>query len=266
MKKLFISADIEGTTGIAHWDETDKGKEPYQRFAQQMSLEVAAACEGAILAGATDILVKDAHDSARNIDPRLLPQCARILRGWTGDELVMMSGLDGSFDGVMFTGYHSPVGTDANPLAHTMTPELSGITLNGEVCSELYISCLIASMLQVPVYMVTGDQGLCDWIKTKNPNIITVPVSTGVGNGSISIHPELAVSRIREGAEQALKLPGDQLMFPMPDAFHVEISYTKHPTARRAARFPGARQIGPNAIAFDSASYQDVLTFFLFVL
>ena len=60
--KLFLSADIEGTAGVAHWDETEKGHPGYEHFARQMSLEVAAACEGAVKAGYDEILVRDAHD------------------------------------------------------------------------------------------------------------------------------------------------------------------------------------------------------------
>jgi len=47
--KIYISADIEGVTGVTHWDETIKGKEEYEKYAQQMTLEVKAACEGAIM-------------------------------------------------------------------------------------------------------------------------------------------------------------------------------------------------------------------------
>ena len=148
--KLFISADIEGTSGICHWDETEKGRDLYQQFALQMSREVAAACEGAIEAGCEEILVKDAHDSARNIDPALLPETARIFRGWGADPLCMMAGLDAGFDGVVFTGYHSGVGSDANPLAHTMNTRAFALKINGEPASELYINCLIASYLGVP--------------------------------------------------------------------------------------------------------------------
>ena len=56
--KLFISADIEGTTGIALWDETENGHSRYPYFAEQMTKEVKAACEGAMAAGADDILIK----------------------------------------------------------------------------------------------------------------------------------------------------------------------------------------------------------------
>ena len=43
--KIFISADIEGVTGVTHWDETEKDKEDYKYFANQMSLEVNSACK-----------------------------------------------------------------------------------------------------------------------------------------------------------------------------------------------------------------------------
>lgn len=48
MKKLFISADIEGTAGIVNWNETERSvPHDYDYFANQMTREVAAACEGA---------------------------------------------------------------------------------------------------------------------------------------------------------------------------------------------------------------------------
>ena len=52
--KICISADIEGITGIAHGDETEKSKSDYQKFAKQMTDEVKAACEGAINSGASN--------------------------------------------------------------------------------------------------------------------------------------------------------------------------------------------------------------------
>lgn len=267
--RIYLSADIEGTTGIAHWNETDivRGAgDGYPHFAAQMTREVAAACEGAVLAGATDILVKDAHDSARNIDPSALPECARILRGWTGDLLVMMSGLDEGFDGVLFTGYHSPAYTGGNPLAHTMTTGLIKVVLNGEIMSELHMSCLIASMMGVPVYLATGDRGLMEWLKGKNANIETVAVSEGMGNASLSIHPDLAVKRIRAAVQRALGKDPALMMFPMPEEYRVEVAYRQHFDAKRMANYPGARQVDAHTIAFESASYEDVLRFFFFVL
>ncbi len=129
--KIFISADIEGTTGIAHPDETTKNKADYAEFQKQMTAEVAAACQGALAAGATEIIVKDAHDSARNILAGQLPEEVRIIREWSSHPFSMMEGLDESFDAVMMTGYHSRAGSGANPLAHTITGRVAYLKING---------------------------------------------------------------------------------------------------------------------------------------
>ena len=61
--KVFISADIEGITGVTHWNETELGHAEYQAAREQMTAEVVAACEGALEAGAQEIWIKDSHDT-----------------------------------------------------------------------------------------------------------------------------------------------------------------------------------------------------------
>ena len=119
--KVYISADIEGVAGIAHWDEARKNHGDYAEFREQMTREVAAACRGARAAGATEILIKDAHASGRNLLHRQLPAGVRLIRGWSGHPLSMVQELDEGFAAVMMIGYHSPASSGANPLAHTMS-------------------------------------------------------------------------------------------------------------------------------------------------
>ena len=145
MKKFYISADIEGTCGIAHWDETKLGKEDYEPFRRQMTREVAAACAGATAAGSDGVYVKDAHDSARNLLPAELPEDIQIFRGWGSDIHSMMSGLDASFAGVLFTGYHSSSNTDFSPLAHTMNLQNCSVRINGIQASEMVINSFVAA-------------------------------------------------------------------------------------------------------------------------
>ncbi len=266
MKKLFISADIEGTAGIAHWDETEYGKKDYDYFRTQMTREVVAACEGAINAGAEDILIKDAHDGGRNIIPTMLPETARIFRSSARHPLTMVAGLDESFDGIVFTGYHSAAEVPANPLSHTMNGRNNHIKINGELASELMINSLSAAMLGVPVYCVSGDKGLCDWIQSVNPNIRAVPVSEGFGNGSISIHPNLAVKRIREAVEEAVRQPKEACMFPLPEHFTVEINFKQHFDAQNAGWYPGCERTGARTVRYEADDYMDVLKFLYWVL
>ena len=37
--KVYISADMEGVTGVSHWDEVDHAKPQYSYFQKQMSKE-----------------------------------------------------------------------------------------------------------------------------------------------------------------------------------------------------------------------------------
>ena len=56
--RVYLSADTEGTCGIADWAETERAAmDDYRPFAAQMTAEVAAACEGAVAAGAAEARV-----------------------------------------------------------------------------------------------------------------------------------------------------------------------------------------------------------------
>ena len=266
MKKLFLSADIEGTCGIAHWDETDKKHADYPHFARQMTREVAAACEGAISAGFDEILVRDSHDSARNIDPEGLPEEAYIFRSWSQHPYSMMSGVDETYDGVIFTGYHSAASWEGNPLSHTMNTRNNFVKINGEVASELMMNSLTASMHGVPILMVTGDQMLCEWFNTKCPGTLTVPVSMGQGNGSISMHPNKAVSLIRENAARIGQLDLNECRFPMPEFFEIEVNYRQHYAARKASFYPGCEQVDSKTVRYQCVNWMDALCFFAFCL
>lgn len=266
MKKIFLSADMEGTCGINNWDETEKNKPDYAPFVQQMTREVAAACEGALAGGASELLVKDAHDSARNILADELPEPVKLLRGWTTGPLSMMAGLDESFSGVIFTGYHSAAYMNGNPLSHTMNTRNNYVKINGSLAPELMINSLSAAMLNVPVLMVTGDRMLCEWITSINPNILTVPVNEGTGRGTLAIHPREAVRRIRETAQRAMELDPKKCMFPLPKHFVVEINYKEHSAALSNSCYPGCVQADAKTVRFESDKYMDVLAFFHFCL
>ena len=187
--KLFLSADMEGTCGVVSWPETERATPlDYAPIQKQMTREVAAACRGALSAGAEEVLVKDAHDSARNIDPAGLPRGTRLNRAWSGDPLSMMSGLDREkFDAVFFTGYHAWAGCPGNPLSHTMNGRNDHVTLNGQMCSEFLINAYTAGYYGVPVALLTGDKALCDYAKSLIPAITTVPVLEGIGGGATCI-------------------------------------------------------------------------------
>ena len=179
--KIFISSDIEGISGSTIWDETIKNGDLYNEFAHQMTLETKAACDGANIAGAEEIMVKDAHDSGRNIEHRLLPKNVKLIRGWSGGPFSMVQELDYTYDALIFIGYHSSATKDTNPLSHTMITSLDYVKINGLIASEFLIHSYIAAYLNIPIVFLSGDKGLCEDVKGINKNIKTIAVKEGKG-------------------------------------------------------------------------------------
>jgi D-aminopeptidase len=266
MKKLFISADIEGTCGIISWPETTKNNVEYALFQKRMTDEVNAACVGAVMGGVQEILVKDAHDSAANILADELPNCACVFRGWGSEPMMMMQGLDESFDGVFLTGYHSGASMGGNPLAHTMSTKLMQVKINGETATEMMISAYAAAMLKVPLLLVTGDARLCETVKKLSPNTLTVVVSKGVGAGSIALHPKKAVKKIKKAAEKAMKLDKESCIVNLPKQFDIQVAYREHNRARFNSFYPGATQLDEHTIGYKCEDYMEALRFFHFCL
>jgi len=263
--KIYISADIEGITGIAHWDETEKSKSDYQKFSKQMTEEVNAACEGAINAGAEEIWVKDAHDSGRNIIAADLPQNIKLIRGWSGHPFLMVQELDESFDALIMIGYHSFSSSNANPLSHTMSSAtFNYIKLNEKLASEFLIHSYAAATVGVPVVFLSGDEGLCKEVNTINENIQTVAVNKGIGNSVISIHPQLAIKKIKEGVKSILKGDINKCKIKLPDYFKMELSFKNHAKAFKTSFYPGVKQISSTNVVFESDNYFEVLRMFSF--
>jgi D-amino peptidase len=264
--KIFISADIEGVTGATHWDETDKKHSDFEEFQQQMTAEVNAACEAAIEVGATEIWIKDAHASGRNLIAAKLPELVKLIRGWSGHPYEMVQEIDETFDALFMIGYHSRAGSDTNPLAHTMTGKASYIKINEQYASEFLLHTYAAAMVKVPLVLITGDEGICADAVELIPGVVTVPVMKGVGNSTISIHPSLAVERIREGVNLALKEDLSRLLIQIPKIFEVEILYRAHSEAYRASFYPGAEQIDSHCIKYRATNYFDVVRLLSFVI
>lgn len=264
--KIYISVDIEGVCGTTTWGEVTRGNGEYPEFQQQMTGEVKAACEGAFAAGATEIIIKDAHDTARNIIAEQLPENTSLIRGWSRHPYMMMQELDSSFDGALMLGYHSYGGGAGNPLAHTMSnTRVLSVAINGKPASEFLINSYTAMHAKVPVLFVSGDQELCDHATEIIPEIESVAVKSGVGESTINIHPRTARQQIKEGVEKCLK-GGNAKLQQLPGSFEVTVSYNDIRDSYKASFFPGAELLGPREVGFEAKDYFDVLRFFLFNL
>ena len=156
---VFISADMEGICGVSsrvHWSADGAD---YKRAREWMVQEVNAAIEGALQAGAKRIVVKDAHESATNIELDRLHAMAELISGW-GPLGSMVEGVNPDFDVVFLIGYHARATTVAGTLAHTWSHNVLDLRINGRSIGEAAWAAAFAGHFGVPVGLVAGDDKL----------------------------------------------------------------------------------------------------------
>lgn len=262
--RVFISADIEGITGISTWKEADYIP-PYEAR-ERMTKEVVAACKGAIAGGAKEIIIKDAHGDGKNLIYAMLPKNAKVISGWSNHPYCMVEGLDDTFDGIVFIGYHSPAMSNASPLAHTLNPKkIRSITINDRRASEFLIHAYIACMLGVPVLAVSGDGGLVREVRDIDEAIQTVATQEGFGGGMVSIHPTLAEERIEKAVQIGMTQLGEHVLTAMPSVFNLRLTFNKHQEAYKCSFYPGVRQVDECTISYTTDTYMDILRLLLFI-
>lgn len=204
--KVFISFDMEGVAGIVDWAQCRPPGQPYEEGRRLLLGEVNAAINGAITAGATEIICNDSHGTMNNLDPEALHGRAAYVAG-RHKPLYMMEGMDASVDAVFFVGYHGSISGDGSVLSHTYNPSvISAVSLNGHECAESGINALVALAHQAPVALITGDQYTAaqgdPFLKEAERVIVKGSITRFA---ALQMHPAEARERIAAGAEEAVR-------------------------------------------------------------
>jgi len=205
-KKIFISADLEGVVGAVTGEQLGPGGFEYNRFREFMTAEVNAAIDAAKAAGATEILVADSHGNGQNLLIEKLPKDVKLIRSWPRP-LGMMEGIDSSFDGVIFTGYHSSTDNLKGVRAHTFSSaRLTSVKINGKVMSEGSWNAAVAGEFGVPVIMIAGDDAAVNEVKALIGNAEGAIVKESISfHSAKSLHPDAAYDLIAEKTSYAVK-------------------------------------------------------------
>jgi len=249
--KVYVSADMEGVAGVVDWDQCRVGAPGQQEGARLLLGEVNAAVEGAVAAGATAVLVNDAHGLMANLAPDRLAGHASYLSGRHKPDY-MMQGLDASFDAVLYVGYHGSM-PSASVLSHTYNPRLvSDARIGGVRAGESGINALAAAGHGVPVALVTGDQVVGPEAGAFCPGIRAAVVKESLSREAArSLHPEVARDLIRTEATAALQEVG-RLDAPVVRGA-LEVDVLTADMAAQAAYVRGVERTAERTVTLDTA-------------
>ena len=255
--RVYISVDMEGIGGIGHPHPTDPADRRYPVSVDLMVGETNAAIAGALAAGATDILVNDSHWNMYNLLPADLDPAARVLQGEKAWSMVAgaQPAADGtpSFDVALFVGYHARAGHPTGTIAHTYSGAPVETRLDGRPTGEYGFNALALGAWGIPVGLVAGDDALAAEVEAWLPDAERVVVKTVDGtNSAISVHPNLARERVREGSERAVRraAAGELRPLRIGPPVVIEVDYARGVVADHGAIVPGAERVGDRTVRF----------------
>ena len=252
-KKVFISADMEGISGIAGSDQLSAGGAEYGRSRTLMAGDVNAAIRGARAGGATRVVVNDSHGSMRNLRLEDLDPSATLI-SHSFKRYGMMEGLDDSFDAAIFIGYHAKAGTANGLFAHTGGGNVADVRVNGRSLGEGGLNALVAAWYGVPVVLVTGDDVAVKQVAESAPGARTVAVKRAINPRAAELRPLPEVHKEIEAAAREA-VAGAQRSQPRREtAYRVEVQLRNTLTPEVAEVLPGMTRPAPDTIAFEVES------------
>lgn len=242
--KILIAADMEGISGVVHWDQVNTSHPEYSRFRKLMTEDVNAAVRGACQAGAEEILVTDGHSWGRNILVEELDQRARLNSG-TPSPYSMVQGIDSGVQGVIFIGYHARIGSQNAILEHTWSDQrVANVWINGQLLGEIGLNAAVCGHFGAPVIMISGDQTACAEARDLLGALETVVVKHAHGRMAAEcLPPKVSQELIQRGAHQAvIRLNEHQAPppFVVPPPIKLEVDFVQSEMADGAALLPGA--------------------------
>ena len=249
--KIFISADMEGISGVATNKQLQKDSE-YQRFRRFMTYDVNAAIAGAFEGGATDVVVADGHGNMSNILVEELDERAKLI---TGSNRVMcqLEGLDSSFDGIFFVGHHGREGgSERAVINHTLAGiAVHELKVNGVVVGETQLNARVAGMFDVPVLFVSGDDAYVEEVTQDLPHIQGAVVKRGINRLAAEL---LSIAKaheeIRRRACAAMKLVGHVSPTKMEGPATFDVTFKSTAQAQMTTTIPYVELTSSKSVRF----------------
>lgn len=255
--KIFISADMEGVVGVVSDQQLAPGGFEYERFRALMTAEVNACIEAAREAGATEILIADAHGNGQNLLIERLPDDVMLVRSWPRP-MGMMEGIDSSFDGAIFLGYHASTANDRGVRAHTFSSaNVTAVRLNGMSMSEGSVNAAIAGHFGVPVIMVSGDN-----VAVAETQVIIGDVEGAVVKWARGFHsaqtlmPEAAYRVIRNRTKAAIGRIDEFEPYVLEPPLRLELSLKHYRPVELLSYLPNVERVNSHTVRFVG---QDIL-------
>lgn len=250
--KLYVSVDMEGITGLPDYTYVIAGKHNYERGRRIMTAETNHVIDAAFKCGCESILINDSHSKMNNILVDELHPEAELITG-NVKPLSMMQGLDETYDGAMFVGYHVRAG-QFGVMSHAMIHAVRNFYINDKPIGEMGFNAYVAGHFGVPVLLVAGDDQASKEAEELIPNVTTVAVKEAISRSAVkSLTPKKAGERLTEKVTQALENRHQIQPLTPPENPTLKIEFNNYGQAEWANLMPNTEIIpGTTVVAYQA--------------
>ncbi|HEU4508028.1 MAG TPA: M55 family metallopeptidase [Pyrinomonadaceae bacterium] len=265
--KIYISADMEGVVGAVTGEQLGPQGFEYARFREFMTQEVNAAIEAAFAAGATEIVVSDSHGNGQNLLIEKLPKNILLVRAWPRP-LMMMQGIDETFAGAIFLGYHTATTNTQGVRAHTISSaRLADVRLKGISVSEAGINAAIAGHFNVPVIMISGDDAVVKETQALLGDVEGAVVKWASGfHSAKTIMPEAAYQLIREKVKTAIGRIKDFKPYKLAPPIQLDVRFKNYRPSEVLSYLSIVERTDAHSIRFSGKDMIEVSKFLEFIV
>ena len=238
--RVYISADMEGVTGLVDAGDVQAGGRDYAHGRAMMTEDVNAAVSGALAGGATEVVVNDAHSTMCNLLVDRIHPRAELVRG-KPKAMGMLEGLDREHDAMLCVGYHARAGA-LGVLSHSfMGHEIEDVFLDDRPVGEIGLAHATAGALGVPVVMLSGDDAACGEMAAWDDSVATVAVKYARDRFAARLRPAAeARAAIEQAAREGVcRVAADPAAVRGPDSGTLAVRWQSASVASLLAGVPG---------------------------
>jgi len=266
-RKIYVSVDMEGIAGVVSPEQLGPAGFEYARFREFMTEEANTALAAAREAGADEFVVADSHGNMQNLLIEKLPKDVLVVRS-SPRPLMMMQGLDESFDGVIFIGYHTSTTNPEGVRAHTMSSAtLADVRLNGVSVPEAAFNAAIAGHFGVPVLAISGDDAIVKEARGLLGDVEGAVVKWAYGfHSAKTLTPEAARSVIRERVKAAMARRGSFRPYVVKTPVELDIRFKNYRPAEVLSYLSNVKRTDAHSVRFVGKDMLEVSRFMEFVL
>jgi D-amino peptidase len=216
-----------------------------------MTREALAAVEAAKAAGATEVVVADAHGNGQNLLIDQFPADVRVIRSWPR-RLGMMAGVDDGVDAAIFIGYHAGTNNPTGVRAHTFSSaNLTRVALNGTNVTEGSWNAAIAGQFGVPIVMISGDDAAIAEVRKAVGNLEAAETKRSLGfHSAITLTPQASADLIRQRVRTALGRRQDFKALKVPGPVTVDVTFKNYMPAEVLAYLPMFERTDSHSVRF----------------